>query len=121
MAYGRDENRTIGPASPPLVPCVFDLRLRARLIIAARIFSAAPHCRSSAGQASPCGKRRLTAACQEPTRHDVPMAQICWLMEIQLRQMLGETEAPSRLQPKNSIIFQVRRFPVHNADLNNTP
>ncbi|SDN30312.1 hypothetical protein SAMN05720382_104343 [Polaromonas sp. JS666] len=49
------------------------------------------------------------------------MAQICWLMEIQLRQMLGETEAPSRLQPKNSIIFQVRRFPVHNADLNNTP
>lgn len=37
--------------------------------------------------------------------NDVPMAQICRLMEIELRQMLGETEVPSLPRPKNNIIL----------------
>jgi ion channel-forming bestrophin family protein len=37
--------------------------------------------------------------------NDVPMAQICRLLEIELRQMLGETEVPSLLKPKNNIIL----------------
>ena len=37
--------------------------------------------------------------------NDVPMAQVCRLLEIELRQMLGETEVPSLLKPKNSIIL----------------
>jgi putative membrane protein len=37
--------------------------------------------------------------------NDVPMAQICRLLEIELKQMLGETEVPSLLKPKNNIIL----------------
>ncbi len=37
--------------------------------------------------------------------NDVPMAQVCRLLEIELRQMLGETEVPSLLKPKNNIIL----------------
>lgn len=46
----------------------------------------------------------LTANSQESERHDIPMAQICWLMKIELRKMLGETEVPSLLQPKNNTL-----------------
>lgn len=37
--------------------------------------------------------------------NDVPMAQVCRLLEIELKQMLGETEVPSLLKPKNNIIL----------------
>jgi Predicted membrane protein len=37
--------------------------------------------------------------------NDVPMAQISCLLEIELRQMLGETELPSLPRPKNNIIL----------------
>jgi putative membrane protein len=37
--------------------------------------------------------------------NDVPMAQICRLLEIELKQMLGESDVPSLLKPKNNIIL----------------
>jgi len=37
--------------------------------------------------------------------NDVPMAQVCRLLEIELRQMLGETDVPSLLKPQNNIIL----------------
>jgi len=37
--------------------------------------------------------------------NDVPMAQICRLLEIELRQMLDESDVPSLLKPKNNIIL----------------
>jgi putative membrane protein len=37
--------------------------------------------------------------------NDVPMAQICRLLEIELKQMLGESDLPSLLKPKNNIIL----------------
>lgn len=37
--------------------------------------------------------------------NDVPMAQVCRLLEIELRHMLGETEVPRLLKPKNNIIL----------------
>jgi hypothetical protein len=33
------------------------------------------------------------------------MAQVCRLLEIELKQMLGETVLPSLLKPKNNIIL----------------
>jgi putative membrane protein len=37
--------------------------------------------------------------------NDVPMAQICRLLEIELKQMLGESDVPGLLKPKNNIIL----------------
>ncbi len=37
--------------------------------------------------------------------NDVPMAQVCRLLEIELKQMLGETDVPSLLRPNNNIIL----------------
>lgn len=37
--------------------------------------------------------------------NDVPIAQICRLLEIELREMLGETELPGLLHPRNNIIL----------------
>ncbi|MBW8721802.1 MAG: multidrug transporter, partial [Polaromonas sp.] len=37
--------------------------------------------------------------------NDVPMAQICRLLEIELRQVLGESDIPGLLKPKNNIIL----------------
>ena len=37
--------------------------------------------------------------------NDVPISQISRLVEIDLRQMLGETDLPPLLRPKNDIIL----------------
>ena len=41
----------------------------------------------------------------EGSANDVPMAQICRLLEIELKQMLGESDIPSLLKPTNNIIL----------------
>ena len=41
----------------------------------------------------------------EGSANDVPMAQISRLVEIELRELLGETELPSLLRPTNQIIL----------------
>ncbi|HEY4136339.1 MAG TPA: bestrophin family ion channel [Alphaproteobacteria bacterium] len=41
----------------------------------------------------------------EGNANDVPMAQICRIMEIELRDLLGETGLPPLLEPKNGIIL----------------
>ncbi len=41
----------------------------------------------------------------EAGANDVPMAQICRLLEIELRQVLGESDIPGLLKPKNNIIL----------------
>ena len=37
--------------------------------------------------------------------NDVPISQISRLVEVELRQMLGETDLPTPLRPKNNIIL----------------
>jgi len=37
--------------------------------------------------------------------NDVPISQMCRSVEIDLREMLGETELPPSLQPKNNIVL----------------
>ncbi|HET7792704.1 MAG TPA: bestrophin family ion channel [Rhizobacter sp.] len=37
--------------------------------------------------------------------NDVPISQICRLLEIELRELLGETELPPLLQPSNHIVL----------------
>src|SRR4029079_17182546 len=37
--------------------------------------------------------------------NDVPISQICRSIEIDLREMLGETDLPPLLQPKSNIIL----------------
>lgn len=37
--------------------------------------------------------------------NDVPISQMCRAVEIDLREMLGETDLPPLLQPKNNIIL----------------
>ena len=41
----------------------------------------------------------------EGSANDVPISQICRSVEIDLREMLGETHLPPSLQPKNNIIL----------------
>lgn len=41
----------------------------------------------------------------EGSANDVPISQICRTAEIDMREMLGETELPPPLQPKNNIIL----------------
>lgn len=41
----------------------------------------------------------------EGSANDVPISQICRAIEIDLREMLGETDLPPALQPKNNIIL----------------
>jgi hypothetical protein len=41
----------------------------------------------------------------EGSANDVPIAQISRLIEIELRELLGETELPSLLKPTNQIIL----------------
>jgi putative membrane protein len=37
--------------------------------------------------------------------HDVPMTALCRIIEIDLREMLGETNLPSKLQPVNDVLL----------------
>jgi putative membrane protein len=41
----------------------------------------------------------------EGSANDVPISQICRTAEIELRELLGETDLPSPLQPKNNIVL----------------
>lgn len=41
----------------------------------------------------------------EGSANDVPISQMCRTIEIDLREMLGETDLPPALQPKNNIIL----------------
>lgn len=41
----------------------------------------------------------------EGSANDVPISQMCRAVEIDLREMLGETDLPPLLQPKNSIVL----------------
>jgi putative membrane protein len=41
----------------------------------------------------------------EGNANDVPISQMCRAVEIDLREMLGETDLPPMLQPKNNIIL----------------
>ena len=41
----------------------------------------------------------------EGSANDVPISQICRTAEIDLREMLGETDLPPSLQPKNNIVL----------------
>lgn len=41
----------------------------------------------------------------EGNANDVPISQICRNIEIDMREMLGETELPPALQPKNNIVL----------------
>jgi putative membrane protein len=41
----------------------------------------------------------------EGSPNDVPISQICRMMEVELRDCLGETDLPPLLQPKNGIIL----------------
>lgn len=41
----------------------------------------------------------------ENSINDVPMTAICRNIEIDLREMLGETELPSKVQPVNGVLF----------------
>jgi putative membrane protein len=41
----------------------------------------------------------------EGSANDVPITQMCRAVEIDLREMLGETDLPPQLQPQNSIVL----------------
>jgi putative membrane protein len=41
----------------------------------------------------------------EGSPNDVPMTQLCREVEIDLRNMLGETDLPPSLEPKNNIVM----------------
>jgi ion channel-forming bestrophin family protein len=41
----------------------------------------------------------------EGSPNDVPISQMCRMIEIDLREMLGETDLPPSLEPKNNIIL----------------
>lgn len=41
----------------------------------------------------------------EGTGNDIPMLALCRTIEIDLREMLGETELPSGIQPKNNVLM----------------
>ena len=41
----------------------------------------------------------------EGSANDVPISQMCRTAEIELREMLGETDLPPSLQPKNNIVL----------------
>jgi putative membrane protein len=41
----------------------------------------------------------------EGAPNDVPISQMCRMIEIDLREMLGETDLPPALEPKNNIIL----------------
>jgi ion channel-forming bestrophin family protein len=41
----------------------------------------------------------------EGTANDVPISQMCRAVEVDLREMLGETDLPPLLQPQNSIVL----------------
>jgi ion channel-forming bestrophin family protein len=41
----------------------------------------------------------------EGSPNDVPISQMCRTVEIDLREMLGETDLPQSLQPKNNIVL----------------
>ena len=41
----------------------------------------------------------------EGSPNDIPISQMCRTAEIDLREMLGETDLPSRLEPKNNIVL----------------
>jgi putative membrane protein len=51
---------------------------------------------------------RVGASTENPfegSPNDIPIAQMCRTAEIELREMLGETEVPSPLEPRNNIIL----------------
>jgi putative membrane protein len=39
------------------------------------------------------------------TIHDIPLTSICRTIEINLRQMLGETELPEQVVPVNDVLW----------------
>jgi len=41
----------------------------------------------------------------EGSANDIPISQMCRTAEIDLREMLGETDLPSPLEPKNNIVL----------------
>jgi putative membrane protein len=41
----------------------------------------------------------------EGNANDVPISQMCRTAEIDLREILGETELPPRLEPRNNILL----------------
>ena len=41
----------------------------------------------------------------EGTGNDIPMLSLCRTIEIDLRQMLGETELPAQIEPKNGVLM----------------
>jgi hypothetical protein len=41
----------------------------------------------------------------EGNANDVPISQLCQMIEIDLREMLGETDLPPALGPKNNVIL----------------
>ncbi len=41
----------------------------------------------------------------EGNANDVPISQMCRMVEIEMREMLGETDLPPSLQPTNNIVF----------------
>ena len=41
----------------------------------------------------------------EGSANDVPISQMCRTAEIDLREMLGESDPPPRVEPRNSIVL----------------
>jgi putative membrane protein len=41
----------------------------------------------------------------EGSANDVPISQMCRTVEIDLREMLGETDCPPPLEPRNNIVL----------------
>ena len=54
-----------------------------------------------------CGPRKIDEAVYgfESGANDVPISQTCRMIEVELRDLLGETDLPPLLEPKNGIIL----------------
>lgn len=51
---------------------------------------------------------RVGASTESPFQgnaNDIPISQMCRAAEIELREMLGETDLPPPLEPRNNIVL----------------